>query len=568
MAERPRKGTLLAGIAALLLAGQAPPQDAAGLVAAARADLARGDGIAAEVRLKQALAVGARREAVAAMMGEALLDQGAPAKAREWLAPGQFSADQAAYGFRMLGRLEHAEGNLPASAAAYDRAIALTPDDPLLWVDIGRLRYAGGEQRQALDAVDHALTLDPGNLRAIEFKGQFVRDQFGLNAALVWFEAGLQRDPGDLGLLGEYAATLGDLGRAGEMLAVTRRMMEQGGANPRALLLLAQLAARAGDAPLARSLLNRAGTALDRVPAKLLLDGVIELNSDNHLLASEALEKLVAMQPANREAQALLARARYAAGEYRVVVERFGPLAARADALVWLLITVARAHEALGRRDLAVPLLERARDASDRPFAAVPENRPVGALLAEQRNAEAAATAARQIAAQPGSAAFLAQAGDVELTLGRAEAALERYRAVAAIRMPESLLLRMVAALGLAGQPDAASALVAAYLAQNPQSRVAARLAAAHAAATGDWTRAGLLLAHLRDTGGDQDPRLLAELAMAQLRAGDAVAAEASARTAYGLQPSSPVAARAWAAALEALKQRPNDVRALLRRAG
>ncbi len=69
----------------------------------------------------------------------------------------------------------------------------------------------------------------------------------GLVASLPWFEKGLKAAPDDLSLLGEYAATLGEIGRAKDMLRVTRHMIELDGENPRAFYLQAVLAARAGN---------------------------------------------------------------------------------------------------------------------------------------------------------------------------------------------------------------------------------------------------------------------------------------------------------------------------------
>ncbi len=555
---------LLAGAAAGQAAGPSGPE---ALIAQARDDLARGDGLAAEVRLKQALDAGAPREAVAARMGEALLDQGQTAKARGWLAPGKFAAAEAAHGWRILGLLEMREGHLAAAGDAYNKVIALTPKDPQLWVAIGQLRYAGGEHMLALEAADYALELDPKSVRALEFKGLFVRDQFGLAASLPWFEAALAQDPGDLSAMGEYAATLGDLGQASRMLAVTRAMLERDGGNARALLLQAQLAARAGDMSLAKSLLNKTGDRLKGVPARMLLAGVIELEAGNNLLAIEAFEKLAQRQPANAEAQALLARAYYGAGNYRTVLERFAPLAARSDAGPQILTLVARAHEALGQRDLAVPLLERAARSADQPFSAVPENAPIGALLASARLGEAEARAEQLRRANPNSAALQVQAGDVQMALGNGAAALERYRLAARIRMPEGLMAKMAGAMVLAGQGGQADQLAESYLAQNPSSRRAARIVAAQAAARGDWPRARVLLEYLRTNGGEGDVRLLSDLSLAQLRAGDAAAAEVSARTAYRLQPANGAAARAWGMSLEALGQQTLDARALLAKA-
>ena len=557
-----------AGLLALGAAGSATPApQAAALITKAQGDIARGDGLGAELHLKAALAAGATHDEIAARMGEALIYQGKRDKAREWLAPGKFSPDEAAHGFHLLGLLEHGDGNLAAAGQAYDKAVALAPKSVSLWVDLGYLRYASGEHMKAIEAADLALSLDPGNVRALEFRGLIVRDQYGLAAALPWLEAALAQAPDDRSVLGQYAATLGDLGRGSEMLAASRRLMARDGRNARGLLLLAQLALRAGDNGLARTMLNRTGDQLKALPARMLVDGILELRAGNNLLAIEALEPLVQRQPGNMQAQELLASAYYANGDVQVVVRWFGALALRGDASPYLLTLVGRAHEVLGERDQAVPLLQRAARSIERPWSGVPENQPVGSLLFARNFGAAEAAAERMRAAMPGSADAQAAAGDVQLLLGHGAAALERYRLASRVRMPGSLLQRTVAAMVLAGQQGDAAALVEAYLAQNPSSPVAVRLAASLAAGQGDWSRARQLLKFLRANGSGGDVRLLADLSQAQLRSGDAEAAEATAREAYRLQPSSPLTARAWGICLNALKQRPADARALLAKA-
>ena len=553
-----------AGLLSLAGSGAATPSpQAAALIAKARDAIARGDGLGAELHLKSALGAGATREDVAARMGEAFVYQGKRDKAREWLEPGRFVPADAAHGFHLLGLLEHGEGKLPAATRAYDRAIALAPKSVSLWVNVGYLRYASGEHIKAIEAADLALSLDPNNVRALEFRGLILRDQYGLNAALPWLEAALVQAPADRSVLGEYAATLGDLGRARDMLAASRKLLTRDTRNARGLLLQAQLAARAGDNSLARSLLNKTGDQLKNLPAKMLLSGILELRSHNNLLAIEALEPLVRIQPGNVQAQELLANAYYASGDAKTVVRRFSGLAARSDASPYLMTLVARAHEVLDERAQAVPLLERATRSGDRPFAAVPENQPVGSLLAARNFGAAEAAAERMRAVSPGSADAQVLAGDVQLLLGRGAAAAERYRLASRVRMPESLLQRLVVAMVMSGQQREASILAESYLLQTPSSPVAVRLAASLAAGQGDWERAQQLLEYLRRNGGVRDVRLLADLSQAQLKGGDAGEAETTAREAYRLQPSSPLAARAWANCLEALKQRPEDARAL-----
>ncbi len=338
--------------AALPVAGSTPALD--GLRGKARAALDRGDGIAAEVPLREAVRNGTPADAVRDLVGEALLLEGDRTEARRWLTEGAFAPDTAGNGWRVRGRLELAEGNLQRAAQAFDQALRFTPDDVGLWVDIARLRFSGGEQAQAIGAADHAVRLDPNNVRALELRGMLVREQYGLRAALPWFEAGLRIAPNDKALLGEYAATLGDLGQYRAMLAVCRKLIEVDPKNARALYLQAVLAARAGKTELARSILLRTGSALRDMPAAIQLNGILEYRAGNVNLAVEYFDRLSRMQPDNLEAQKMLARALDRQGDYRQILDRFEIVARQPWASPYMLALVT-AGKAATCRALSCP---------------------------------------------------------------------------------------------------------------------------------------------------------------------------------------------------------------------
>ena len=173
-----------------------------------------------------------------------------------------------------------------------------------------------------------------------------MRDSQGFAAALPWFARGLQIAPDDLSLLGEYAATLGELGRAKDMLRVTRKMIKLDGHNARAFYLQAVLAARVGDDDLARRLMLRVGNTFQNVPAAILLTGILDLRADNTALAVRDFDQLFRMQPDNRQARELFARALLENGDASEVVERFAKPAQREDASPYLLTVVGRAYRA------------------------------------------------------------------------------------------------------------------------------------------------------------------------------------------------------------------------------
>lgn len=570
---RGRGGGLLA-LAALTLSLGGPftlqaasPGAGADRIETARAALSRGDGIDGEMKLRAALQAGVPRGAVAALMGQAYLVQEDRTRARQWLAPGDFAPDTAAEGWRALGLLERLDGNLLASARAYDKALALIPRDASLWVEIGRLRYVGGEHRAAIEAAEHALALDPDNVRALEFRGQLVRDRYGLMGALPWFEQAIMHDPRDVSVLLQYAATLGELGRASEAVTVTRRVLELNPKNPRAYYLQAVIAARAGNYALARTLLAHTRGKLDREAGVQMLRGAVETALGNPSAGAEALEAVLRARPDNRAARDLLARAIFLAGEYRYVTLRFAADIARDDASPYLLAVVARSHEALGQRRRAGELLDRAARGETPPLRIMPAQGAIGAMLARGEGAAAELRVEGARAANPGFYDAQALAGDVQLALGHAQAAQQRYAAAAEIRMPESLFIRRFEAYAMAGDRMGGAQLVEGYLRQNPTSRPALRAAARLAVSAGDSIRARAILAWLRGNGEGQDVQLLSDLAMTQASLGDLDAARESAGAAYRLQRASPLATQALGYTYAASGVSPLAAQALLDKA-
>ena len=320
--------------------------------------------------------------------------------------------------------------------------------------------------------------------------------------------------PQDLGLLGEYAATLGDAGRHQDMLRVARRMVELDPRHPRAYYLQAVLAARAGLDDLARRLLVRTNGAYDELPAGQLLAGVIELRSGSAALAVERFDELVRRQPENAAGQVLLGRALLAHGEANEVVARLGSAAGRPEASPYLLTLVGRAYEQMERREDAGRYLDRAALAESSAIgvpAAGTGTRGGDAagdvallrhLLAEGRAPEAVALARRLGERYPDSIDVEILSGDVALLAGDPAGALADYERAAEVRLDFVLVQRIAIAQQRLGREAAAVDRVAGYLAANPRSAQASLLLAAMLAGRGDERRAKLLVAHARGLDG------------------------------------------------------------------
>jgi tetratricopeptide (TPR) repeat protein len=470
------------------------------LRAKAQAAIERRDPVSAEVMLRAAIKGGVSEDAVRAHLGEALLAQGDRAEARKVLEAGYFAPGTEALGWRVLGQIALAEGDLRRAANAFDTAIRVNPNDSDLWVAIASLRFSGGEQLQSVEAADRAVALDPKNARALAFRGLLIREQYGLAAALPWFEAGLKVRPDDPALLGEYAATLGDMGDYRAMLIVCRKLAQVDPRNPRPAFLQAVLAARAGQTDLARTILQRTGNAFRDMPAAILLTGVLEYRAGNTNVAVEQFDRLVRMQPDNLEARQMLLRALARQGVDQPLVARFDADAARGYAAPYTLRLVGQSWRRLGEKARADALFARAAhpaahgpvplptdfsaavlgtayaDAPGQAQTAVPYIR---ALLQDGRKDEAQAVADRLRDANPGAAEAYLLAGDVRTMRGDAAGALADYQNGAAIRFNEPVLRRMDTTLRALGRTRDADAMTSRYLAQNPQSLLAMKLLAA-----------------------------------------------------------------------------------------
>jgi len=504
------------GALALVGASVASAGDPAVFAARRAADLAIGrDPVAAELVVRRAIARTHADDALRPWLAAALLARGDRDGALAALDAGPMTPDGAGLGFRVRGQIALADGRLNDAAAAFDQALHFAPADADLWVAIASLRFTGGQQALAIVAADRAVALDPNNPGALALRGMLIREQYGLAASLPWFEAALQVHPDQPALLDAYASTLGDLGQYRAMLIVARKLAEVDPKSRRPLLMEAVMAARAGQTALARSILERTGTAFRDMPAAMLLQGVLEYRAGNFDLSVEALEHLVRVQPDNMAARPILARALAAKGDWRRLVDLFDAdvIALRAGPDLTALVGQAwvhlagresaverdqgrakqdRAHgqalihlAATARRQLAVPLASNgtlpvlAQHYAENPQRSTTAVPYIRALIAAHQSDAAQGVADRLRGQNAGNSDAQMLAGDVHMAHGDVRGALVEYSKAAAIRFNEAVLVRMDAALRGSGRGGDADGMTSRYLAQNPQSAVAMTLLAA-----------------------------------------------------------------------------------------
>ncbi len=549
-------------------AAQAAPRSAAAQMMLARTSLLLGQGVAADAALDRALADGVPRVQTLAPRAEARLLQGDVIGAQDAVKrmPSPPDAEQ----MRIAARVAAAQG--VGGGALYVMLQALVtrfPGDARGWTDLGRSRFGAGDMAGASVAAARATALAPSDPQALTLRGEVIRARYGLMAALPWFQAALRRDAYYHPALIQYAATLGDLGRASDALAATRAALVSEPGSPQAFYIQSVIAARAGRYDLAQQLLQLTGGALNRQPATVMLDGVLAYAQGRPQRAARVWARLVAMQPMNVAVRRLLAAAQIRVGDRPAALATLRPILARADADGYALRMAAEASPLRS----GARLLDRAasgqvgdstmfrpvRSLAELTAAAAAEpTDPTYALgviraLATQGDREGAiAKAQALVRASPGAPAAQIAYGDALATAGRMREALVPYARAADLTLDEPTMLRLIDGDVRVGRTREAATALGLYLSQNPQSVPAHRLLARWQIDAGQWDAAIETLEALRAQVGTRDVALLHDLALAYAGSGDGVVAMRYGAAAYRLAPMSAAAADAYGVALAA----------------
>jgi cellulose synthase operon protein C len=548
----------------LLNAIQASPDWALAHAVQGRILLSLGDGQAAEGEINQAIASGMPRNRVNHLLAHAFLLQGNAERALTEVSPDQVAPRYSGYAARIRGRALLAQNRFNDASAEFDAALRATPNSSELWADIAQFRNGSADVAGAIQAAAHAVKLNPNNITALMLSGQLVRGQYGLIAAIPWYQRVIAINPHHIPAMLELAATLGDAGRARDMLAMTRKVLAIDKGNGQAFYLQAVLAARASKPELARALLYRAGTALDMLPAAMLLKAVIDLQSGNFEQAISQLRILVELQPDNNKARRLLGSALWRAGDTRATIDTLRPIAERADADSYTLSLIGRAYERAGDRGMAAGYLDRAslpirgdatafgggaqltllaRANSERPNDANVAIPYIRGLIGAGRSADALAQAHSLERSNPGVPAANIILGDALAASGRLKEAIAAYQRAANSQFTEPVALRLIEALRRDGQGGAAAHVLALFLSQNPSNVPALLLTSQNMMQAGQWDAAIKTLQAVRERIGNRDATILNNLAWAWFMKGDAKRGLAFADAAYRLAPTNPAVA-------------------------
>jgi tetratricopeptide (TPR) repeat protein len=546
------------------------------------------DGVGARNALKRAIDSGATPPSVAHLLGHALWLEGEFDKAKAQLLRSDILPKHKGYALRILGRVQMEEGDFLAAQRAFEFALQLSPQDALIWADFARLRFAVADRKGAIDAVDRALRLAPNDVRAIEFRGQLMREQYGVVVALPWFERGLQIQPNDIPLLEQYGLTLGDAGRYRDMLITARKIMRLDAGNSNAFYMQAVLAARAGEHSLSARLLQRTNNAFRERPGPTLLAAITEYELQNFNRAVDVLRRLLAVQPDNMMVRTLLAQAMYRAGDPFDALDAIKPIAVRKDADTYAFMLAARAFEASDQPERSYAPLNEASVSMVRTAIPIPQAVTLEAAADEVRrapnNARTMMPYIRLLLASKDTGTEFVQAarlqagnqgvpdahlivGDVLAAQGDYVGALNAYQKAREISFTEPVMLRITDAMLRTGKHHDASETAAQFLSYNPENLTALRLAGNYNLDAGKWREASYLLNRLVVRVGYNDPILLINLARACAGAGQLEPATRYAEIAYRVMPANAFITLSYGRILLKTGKRPKAALELLQKA-
>ncbi len=395
--------------------------------------LAISNGVAAEAELDLAMRNGVKPANIHHLMAQAWLLQGDPDRALSEADPSRVPVAFAADAARIRGRAQAVLDQDDAAKAEFAEAVRLAPNNASAWADLARYRLREGDRSGAASAAARAIRLESRRTDLLVLEGIIARLQVGKQASLKWFDRALEVDPNDVPALLEKAATLADLGRNREMLAVSRKALNLSPGNPLAFYLQAVVAARAGNWPLAAMLMQRTQGVLDDVPAVLLIEGIVAYRTGNPNSAIDALTRLLSRQPANVTARRALGAAQSAVGDNIGAIETLGPLADLAGADTRTLELLARAYDASGQSEAAAPYLARVAQrgtALALQRQGLPQRRAAAmTALREGRWRDAAMLGSTVIAGAPASFDGYNLRGVARMSLGDRAGAIADFRA-------------------------------------------------------------------------------------------------------------------------------------------
>ncbi|MGZ5789076.1 MAG: XrtA/PEP-CTERM system TPR-repeat protein PrsT, partial [Burkholderiaceae bacterium] len=317
-----QKGDNKAAIIQLKNALEKKPDDTEARTLLGSIYLETGDALSAEKEIRKALSLGISPDKEAADLGKALLMQGQYQKALD--ATAQADASDAAVS-TLRGNAYLALGKPAEAKQLFETALKAKPDYAGALIGLARSAILEKDNAAAISYVDQAVTRNPGNVEVLLFKGDLLRAQGKLDAALAAYDDVLKVKPDNITALLDKANLeigAGKFDAARADLVAARKFAPKG---LRVLYSQALLDFREEKFPASLESIQQILRAVPEDMPTLLLAGAVENALGSTQQSEQHLKTYLGKNPDNLYARKLLATVQIKQKQFQRALDTLAP---------------------------------------------------------------------------------------------------------------------------------------------------------------------------------------------------------------------------------------------------
>ena len=350
-----------AGIIQLKSALQKTPDDAEARMLYGKALLDTGRPAAAETEIRKAIDLNYPSDETYPVLAQALINQGAYAKAVAELGSRQLGDAKAQAGLQTEMATAYLALGEPAKAKeAITAALSVVPGDPRAITVQARLAANSNDLAQAVQLIDTALTAAPNNVEALVVKAEFENAQGRRDDSIRTLERAVDVSGGALGPRYRLATLLAESGQLDKAAAQVDAMKKVSPLEFRTLYADALVSYSRGDAKHARDSIQQVLSGSPDNLQSVYLSGLIDMKLGLFGSAEDSLRKVVARMPGNGSPLRALAALYLRTGRTAQGIEALETALRNAPDNPILLRAVGEANLAAGNTIKAAEFYERA----------------------------------------------------------------------------------------------------------------------------------------------------------------------------------------------------------------
>lgn len=366
--RRMSEGDVAGAVVQFKNALQQNPNHLPARIALGKVSMRMGDANSAVKELRIALALGAARDQVLPILGNALLAQRKYQDILDTIKSNDPASDGGFEVVLLRARANYELGRIEEAQRGYRRAAELAPQRPEPLTGLAQVEFANGNLDAAMSLVNHALELSPTDIEAWFRKGEFQRAEPDAEGALVSYQKALETNPNSLRVRLARASLLLELGR---LKAAEEDAQAVYDANPddiSAGFLLWQIHDRSRDNKAAKDALDKVTgrlaefkeDAIQKEPLLLRIAAMVSYAKRDLVRAQQYLAIYSELRPNDRAMRRLLGRVYLLLGDAKSAISSLFPLLKQNPNDFEVIIGLGQAYLQTGHYAEAADMLERA----------------------------------------------------------------------------------------------------------------------------------------------------------------------------------------------------------------